>query len=216
MQFQQVEDTDGVRMSLNYIPATKDIAEQIIVPISLIYTPFKQVEDPVLLDYKPVKCKCNAILNPYCTIDMRSKTWTCPICSYKNQFSRAYADNIINGSMPPECIEQSTTVEYNFSSLGVFQNIFIIIIDLCIESSELTAIQTALIDSIKKLPGGTSIGLITYSRYVNVYELANTDAYKAVIFDGKENYGVDKIKALLDIASKSGTTNSATTPNTRQ
>lgn len=43
------------------------------------------------------------------------------------------------------------------------------------------------------------MGLITYSRYINVYELANIDSYKSVIVDGKENYDVARFRILLDI-----------------
>jgi protein transport protein SEC23 len=40
-----------------------------VVPMGCLYTPKKDLENIAKLEYDPVKCKCGAILNPYCNID---------------------------------------------------------------------------------------------------------------------------------------------------
>jgi hypothetical protein len=36
--------------------------------------------------------QCQAILNPFCSIDTRSKFWVCAICGQRNQFPPHYKD----------------------------------------------------------------------------------------------------------------------------
>ena len=49
----------------------------------------------------------------------------------------------------------------------------VFVVDLCISEKELAGVKSALLDTIKELPDNTNVGLITYNRYVNVYELAS-------------------------------------------
>ncbi|KAG1804204.1 hypothetical protein EV424DRAFT_1580805 [Suillus variegatus] len=67
LNFEDVEERDGVRLSWNVWPSSRIEATRTVVPISALYTPLKQREDlpPVL--YETVTCKppCRAILNPY-------------------------------------------------------------------------------------------------------------------------------------------------------
>lgn len=67
MNFEEIEDQDGVRFSWNCFPNTKAETSKIVVPISCLYTPLKDRPDlpPVL--YEPVGCKppCKGILNHF-------------------------------------------------------------------------------------------------------------------------------------------------------
>lgn len=69
MDFQALEDNDGVRCTWNYF--TKDYAQQeeLIIPMAVVYSPYKSLENISRMDYAPQKCKtCEAYLNPYCQI----------------------------------------------------------------------------------------------------------------------------------------------------
>jgi hypothetical protein len=74
------EELDGISFSWNTWPTTRIEANRTVVPIGAIYTPLKsRPADLPPVDYPPVVCKCKAILNPFCGIDIASKTWTCQV-----------------------------------------------------------------------------------------------------------------------------------------
>jgi protein transport protein SEC23 len=74
------EELDGVSFSWNTWPTTRIEASRTVVPIGAIYTPLKSRPiDLPPVDYPPIVCKCKAILNPFCGIDITSKTWTCQV-----------------------------------------------------------------------------------------------------------------------------------------
>jgi protein transport protein SEC23 len=74
------EDLDGISFSWNTWPTTRIEANRTVVPIGAIYTPLKtRPADFPPVEYPPVVCKCKAILNPYCGIDIASRTWTCQV-----------------------------------------------------------------------------------------------------------------------------------------
>lgn len=69
MDYQAIEDKDGVRCTWNYFPKDSKTLEDLIIPLAVVYTPYKLVEEPARLDYGPQKCKgCGSYLNPYCQI----------------------------------------------------------------------------------------------------------------------------------------------------
>jgi protein transport protein SEC23 len=69
MDFQELENKDGVRCTWNCFPKDATILEELIIPLAVIYTPYKPLENVARLDYAPQKCKtCEAFLNPYCQI----------------------------------------------------------------------------------------------------------------------------------------------------
>jgi hypothetical protein len=74
------EELDGISFSWNTWPTTRIEASRTVVPIGAIYTPLKsRPADLPPVDYPPVVCKCKVILNPFCGIDIASKTWTCQV-----------------------------------------------------------------------------------------------------------------------------------------
>src|ERR1700733_534349 len=74
------EELDGISFSWNTWPTTRIESSRTVVPIGAIYTPLKtRPADLPPVDYPPVVCKCKAILNPFCGIDIASKTWTCQV-----------------------------------------------------------------------------------------------------------------------------------------
>jgi hypothetical protein len=74
------EELDGISFSWNTWPTSRIEASRTVVPIGAMYTPLKtRPADLPPVDYPPVVCRCKAILNPFCGIDIASKTWTCQV-----------------------------------------------------------------------------------------------------------------------------------------
>ncbi|EAA21944.1 protein transport protein sec23 [Plasmodium yoelii yoelii] len=91
------EKQTGIRFSWNLWPPTKNEASKIEIPLGCLYTVLKGSDENnvKLVEYEPLKCKTsNCILNPYCNIDFRNKTWTCPFSNIKNPFPPHYAQHI--------------------------------------------------------------------------------------------------------------------------
>ena len=65
---QNCEKSDGVRFSWNAWPTSKIDDSRNIVPVSCLYTPFKELSTQPL-PYNPIMCtKCRAILDPFCRV----------------------------------------------------------------------------------------------------------------------------------------------------
>ncbi|KAJ1671023.1 GTPase-activating protein S23, partial [Spiromyces aspiralis] len=111
MDFERYEDQDGVRLAWNVFPNKRIEASRCVVPVSTLYTVLKEQVEQAPVVYDPVLCRCNAVLNPYCQIDIRAKLWICPFCLQRNQFPPHYRD-ISPSNLPPELMTNYTTIEY--------------------------------------------------------------------------------------------------------
>ena len=66
--FMDMEDRDGVRMPWNVWPVTNAHEKKMVIPMGVIYSPYKKApQPPPLLQYDPVPCKgpCHTVLNPF-------------------------------------------------------------------------------------------------------------------------------------------------------
>lgn len=69
MDFEGIEIRDGVRCTWNYFPKDATSLEELLIPLAVVYTPYKTSDSISRLDYQPQKCKvCEAYLNPSCHI----------------------------------------------------------------------------------------------------------------------------------------------------
>jgi protein transport protein SEC23 len=110
----QNEERDGVRFTWNVWPSTRLEATRLVVPLGCQFTPLKERSDLPPINYDPVICMnktCRAILNPFCMVDFRGKTWTCNFCAQRNSFPPQYA-GITEQLMPAEISGPYTTLEY--------------------------------------------------------------------------------------------------------
>ena len=81
MDFSELEATEALRFSWNAWPSSRIEANRSVVPFGVVWTPLQAIADMPVVSYPPVSCKgCEAILNPYCTVDYGSKSWSCPWC----------------------------------------------------------------------------------------------------------------------------------------
>ena len=188
MAFQQLEDKDGVRFSWNVWPDNKVDAARMAVPLGCMYTPLKQTENLATVNYPPIRCKqatCQSVLNPYCRVDLMNKIWVCPFCMTRNHFPHHYAD-ISPDNLPAEIIANYTTIEYVIDGNSSGPPIFIFVIDTCVIEEELEAVKKGLLQSLMLLPQNALVGLITFGKNVQVYELAFQECLKSFVFRGSK------------------------------
>ncbi|KAF9648469.1 hypothetical protein BDM02DRAFT_3144262 [Thelephora ganbajun] len=203
MNFEDVEDRDGIRLSLNVWPSSRIEATRTVVPISALYTPLKHREDlpPVL--YDPVACKppCRAILNPYSQIDIRGKLWICPFCLQRNAFPPHYKD-ISNTNLPAELLPKYTTIEYTLSRPAQVPPIFLFVVDTCLDEPDLKALRDAIVVSLSLLPPFALVGLITYGTMTQVHEIGYPECNKSYVFRGGKEYSPKQIQEMLGLSGQ--------------
>ncbi|KAI8837481.1 hypothetical protein BJ741DRAFT_603604 [Chytriomyces cf. hyalinus JEL632] len=206
--FEEIEDQDGVRLSWNVWPSTRLEATRMVVPIGALYTPLKDrsalgTHQP--LGYEPVVCKgsCRAILNPYCQIDPRGRVWNCPFCLQRNQLPPQYGD-ITPHSLPPELLQQYTTVEYILNKPPTMPPVFLYVVDTCLDEDDLKALKDSLVVSLSLLPPNALVGLITFGTMAQVHELGYNECPKSHVFRGSKEYPTKQIQEMLGLAGGAG------------
>ncbi|KAG0285549.1 GTPase-activating protein S23 [Linnemannia gamsii] len=204
MNFEEIEDQDGIRFSFNAWPASRIEATRTVVPIAALYTPLKEREDLPLIYYEPVTCKqhtCGAILNPYCQIDPRGKLWICPFCLHRNQFPAHYRD-ISNTNLPAELLAKHTTIEYTLARSAQVPPIFLYVVDTCVDEDDLKALKDSLVVSLSLLPPHALVGLITYGTMTQVHELGYSECPKSYVFRGNKDYTSKQIQDMLGLSAQ--------------
>jgi protein transport protein SEC23 len=129
----------------NVWPSTRLEATRMVVPLGCLYTPLKAIEGLPLLPYEPVMCKgtCAAMLNPYCRVDFKAKIWVCPFCFQRNHFPPHYND-ISENNLPAELIPQYTTIEYALPRAPAGPQVYLWVVDTCMDETELQALKDSL------------------------------------------------------------------------
>ena len=141
-------------------------------------------------------------LIPFCTVDFRSKFWSCPFCPTRNPFPREYAENITESTLPAELHKQYSTIEYVINAQEGPVPVFLFLIDLCVSNEELQAVKDSIMQGIQFMPPQTNIGLVTFNRYVFVHELSFTECPKSYALRGDKEYQPGQILENLGIGSR--------------
>eukprot|EP01089_Gocevia_fonbrunei_P021955 TRINITY_DN8693_c0_g1_i1.p1 TRINITY_DN8693_c0_g1~~TRINITY_DN8693_c0_g1_i1.p1 ORF type:complete len:746 (+),score=179.00 TRINITY_DN8693_c0_g1_i1:39-2276(+) len=193
-----IRDSNGIRYSWNVWPTSRLESTRMVVPVGAMYTPLKKIPNMRVLNYEPVRCRtCPAILNPYCTVDVRGKLWICPFCFQRNQFPPQYMD-ISETHFPPELVPTSTTIEYNLRlNSAPIPPIFIFVVDTCLEEKHLQALKDSLLMSLSLIPENSLVGLVTYGSMVQIYELAFSECPKSYVFRGSKDLSPEAVKQYL-------------------
>jgi protein transport protein SEC23 len=195
MSFEEIEDRDGIRLAWNVFPCTRIEATRLVVPMGCLYTPLKQ---SLLLQYEPVLCKCRAVLNPFCQIDIRARLWVCPFCLMRNQFPQHYAD-ISQNNLPAELLAAYTSVEYTLNKQLALPLVFLFVVDTCLEEDDLAALKHSIIVSLSLIPQTALVGLVTYGTMVSVHELAYSECPKSFVFKGTKDYPAKHVQDMLGL-----------------
>ncbi|KAG2232178.1 hypothetical protein INT48_004106 [Thamnidium elegans] len=184
MNFDEIEEQDGIRFSWNAWPSSRIEATKAVVPISCLYTPLKERED--------------FTENPICQIDVRAKLWICPFCLQRNAFPPHYKD-ISNVNLPAELLPKYTTIEYNINRVAQIPPIFLFVVDTCLEEDDLKALKESLIVSLSLLPEYAWVGLITFGTMTQVHELGFSECPKSFVFRGTKEYTAKQIQEMLGL-----------------
>ncbi|KAG2584507.1 hypothetical protein PVAP13_6KG309200 [Panicum virgatum] len=194
-EFLDLEAQDGIRMTWNVIPGTKQDATNCVVPVSAIFTPLKPNPAIPVLPYAPLRCRmCRSILNPFSIVDFVSKIWVCPFCFQRNHFPQHYS-SISENNLPAELFPQYTTVEYaSTAETGpVAPPVFLFVVDTCMIEEEIGYLKSALAQAIELLPDQSLVGFITFGTYVQVHELGFGLLPKSYVFKGTKEVTKEQI-----------------------
>ncbi|KAI9599239.1 putative SEC23-component of COPII coat of ER-golgi vesicle [Syncephalis fuscata] len=202
MNFEDIEDQDGIRFSWNAFASSRVEATRMVVPISCMYTPLKEREDMMPVFYEPVTCKapCRAVLNPYCQIDVRGKLWICPFCLNRNPFPPHYAD-ISNTNLPAELLPKFTTIEYTLPRPAQIPPVFLFVVDTCLDQEDLKALRDSLVVSLSLLPPHALVGLVTFGTMAQVHEIGYGECPKSYVFRGTKEYTSKQVQEMLNLSA---------------
>ncbi len=223
--FAECENSDGIRFSWNVLPSTQLDGQKLHIPIAAIYTPLKPLAGLATVSQKPVACsKCGGILNPYCRVNYRTKTFTCPFCNSGTSFPPHYSAITVQ-HRPPELYPQCTTIEYVVDMPPTMppvpnappppppvpprKNAFIYVLDTTVVPEELKALTTAVAQSLTLLPPDSYVGLITFGKNVHIWELGFDDANRNFVFRGTKEAVLDHVVSSLSLKPASASTTSA-------
>ncbi|KJE96351.1 hypothetical protein, variant [Capsaspora owczarzaki ATCC 30864] len=166
-----------------------------------MYTPLKPREDLPPIYYEPVLCgktTCRAVLNPYCSIDVRAKLWICPFCLQRNQFPAHYRE-ISEQRLPAELLQKFSTIEYTLQRGATLPPIFLFVVDTCMDDEDFQALKDSLIMSLSLMPQNALVGLITYGTTVQVHEIAYAECSKSYVFRGTKDFAAKQVQDLLGL-----------------
>lgn len=213
MDFAQLEDVDGVRMTWNIWPNSKLEATKCVIPFASIYTPNKRLPGMPVLPYEPIPCKqCMAILNPYAQVDFYSKVWICPFCHSRNHFPAHY-QGISDQNLPAELYPNYCTIEYTLpKTTPPHPPVYVFLVDTCVSEDELAACKAAILQALQTLPEYAHVGLVTFGTHVHVYELGFTECTKCFVFRGSKEYSTQQITDQLGLRAAGGKPTQAPAP----
>jgi protein transport protein SEC23 len=210
MDYSEHENLNGCRFSWNIWPSTKADATKAVVPIGAMYTPLKMTSNFELVEYDPVQCRtrdCGAVLNPYCMVDFRSKTWACPLCRNRNPFNPVYAEHISEQNLPQELIPTNTTIEYQLPSVMVAPPAFLFVLDTALIDAELEQMKDSVLQAISMMPPNALVGLITYGTMCYVHELGFADMPKSYAFRGNKEVNAAQVASQLGLTARGAPAN---------
>ena len=122
--------------------------------------------------------------------------WNCPFCLQRNQLPPQY-NQITPEYRPAELI--LSTMEYKLPRTPGSASTFFFVIDLCLEQEELSAMKTSIMMTLSHLPENSTVGLITFGRTVQLYELGFDLLPKSFVFNGKKETEMKDIIKFLGL-----------------
>ncbi|XP_010939452.1 protein transport protein SEC23 C [Elaeis guineensis] len=194
-EFLDLESQDGVRMTWNIFPGTKQDAVGCVIPTAAMYTPLKPIPNTPVLPYAPLRCRmCRSILNPFSIVDYIAKIWICPFCFQRNHFPPHYS-SISEDNLPAELFPQYTTIEYESTpdTGPAVPPVFLFVVDTCMIEEEIGFLKSALAQAVELLPERSLVGLITFGTYVQVHELGFGQVPKSYVFKGSKEVTKEQI-----------------------
>lgn len=120
MNFDEVESITGFRPVLNLFPNSKSMAQKVVMPLGVLYSPFMVQVEELKKGTFPSCAKCKASICKGDKADgnnnRNSNRWVCPFCSAENACAPGFG---------LETVEESYTGKYG--ECGLF-----FIVDQCV------------------------------------------------------------------------------------
>lgn len=203
MDFNELEATEGLRFAWNGWPSSRIEASRSVVPMGVIWTPLQTFPDMPIMPYQPVLCKgCEAVLNPYCSVDYLGRLWTCPFCFQRNYFPQNY-NEISETNLPAELYPNYSTLEYALpQNTHSILPAFLLVVDLCQPEEDLQQLKTNLIQMLSLIPETALIGLISFGTTVNVHEIGFSEMPKTYVFSGNKDISSKKVREFLELSEQ--------------
>ena len=119
------------------------------------------------------------------------------MCLNRNTFPQHYSQ--ISESCKPYEL-QYTTLDYKILRAPISTPpIFLFVIDVCVDDDELVSLKQSILDAIKNLPPNALIGLITFGRIVNLWEISGN--LRSYVFKGSKDYTPKQIQEWLGLGN---------------
>ncbi|KAL7695564.1 protein transport protein Sec23-like protein [Lotmaria passim] len=186
-----------VRWSWSLYPMNRIDGARMVAPLGCLYSPL--ASPCTQLCYAPTKCTvCGGVLNPYSTLDPRSRTWGCPLCLSKNSLPPQHQQaNEYN--LPVEMQASSSTVEYVAQMPARNPPTFVLVVDTCLDTDEeLQGLRDFLLQSLQMIPEHAKVAVITYGTTVSVHEIAGHASYpRSMVLRGTQEMTVEQLKVIL-------------------
>jgi protein transport protein SEC23 len=203
MDFNELERREGVRLSWNAWPCSRIEATRVVLPIGALVTPGRDLGDAApTLPYEPVVCeRCQAALNPYCSVDYYGKTWRCSLCDGLNKLPRNY-EQISENNLPAELFPTYTSVEYTMTNKTPTAPCFVLCVDCaCGSAEELQDAKDSVMQLVSLLPEDAFVGLVTFGSTVRVHELAETNGAmrRSYVFRGTKDCEQEDLRKMLGL-----------------
>ncbi|CAJ1994053.1 protein transport protein Sec23-like protein [Leishmania donovani] len=175
---------------------------RMVAPLGCLYSPLGS--PCTQLNYAPTQCTvCGGVLNPYATLDPRSRMWGCPLCHTKNALPPQHQQaNQYN--LPPEMQPSSTTVEFVAHMPSRSPPTFVLVVDTCLDTDEeLQGLRDFLLQSLQMIPEYAKVAIVTYGTTVSVHEIAGPATYpRAMVLRGTQEMTVERLKLILPNPSR--------------
>ncbi|KAL0232645.1 hypothetical protein GEMRC1_011392 [Eukaryota sp. GEM-RC1] len=196
-----VEAANGLRFSHNVWPCSRLEVAKSSLPLGVLYTPLKTIDNMGTIAGRPVTCRsCGACLNPFVQVDVHAKLWRCALCT-ESRNPLPYQE-ISESSIPLELTPEASTVEYiiQHGSSASIPPIYLFVIDTAIPEEDLSAIRETVQSVLASIPDNALLGLITFGAYAQVWELTSSEVPRAYFFNGAKEVSPDKTAAWLGLS----------------
>ncbi|ORX84745.1 hypothetical protein BCR32DRAFT_200622 [Anaeromyces robustus] len=188
-----------VSSSLNVIPFSKYIFKRLKIPLSIIFSPYRNLHEgdgriPIVNPETIAMCtKCYAYINPYVTFIDDNSRYRCNICNQINTLPSFYKWSGKKGMKRPELV--NPVVDYIFPEPpeNINDSIYLFVVDvsyISIQSGMVYTIANIILNTLDKIPnpnGKACVGFITVDSTVHFFKFySNTEAPSMIILSDLE------------------------------
>jgi protein transport protein SEC23 len=135
-------------------------------------------------------------MNPFVEISAQGRQWVCPICLGYNILPTE-----LQGTIPTQTLPANTTVEYILNNRAPAPPIFVFVLDTCLEKDDFEALVEQISITLNLLPSNALVGLITFGKNVDLYQVNSDDVLKSYSFNGSKDYTYEQVAKILGFLS---------------